>query len=589
VIATALVIVALFQTWSNHQAFDIDRVTFRKEATPSQEEAREDWHKAESDPAGFDAVNLPHFDAGYFRVDFSSTASRAQVEVYARDCLIEAYLDGELIFDQTGSKCRDCRFVGRKLCREVPLQLELSKSGPHVLALRTKNVRRKEYEWNRDFKTLWLEHEGNAAGWRALALLGLAFLLTMATIAIWRRSIDQAWIAVVGRLRRYRYVLLAVAVIMSLRVVVSPSYLTRDVSQATMVYVEHIVHADSWRLTQLDPVYHAAKHHGRSYMHKPPGLYYQYIPARLWFGFTHLYFVYLARLPGFLGDLLIGLGLFVIVRRKTLSPFLGNLAAVTYLAAPGPFMFFGYAGRVDSLPIAFLLLAANNMHRRRFSVYLGLSALHKQFAVLAGPWFLFRPGMFRKVLLAALFTLVLMAPYILDDPRLVIERMVSPQLTKAVSGLTWMHSLSSLGVTDATATASAITVGYIVTLFVLSPFLSGNPHRVLAWIYVGFILFARNIAEHYMLWPAPFLIAHCFISKRTFPLVIFGALQISGFMRNEVTNMLPQLQRRDFSLVMGAILAAYVLSELPHLLRPREAWRRAVDAVKRQRWVRRWS
>ena len=582
-VAAIAVFVAGLQTWRNHRELDVELVTFRPTASDG-------WQDPTEEPDGFVEVALPHFHAGHFRVDFETTEQRTHVDVYARDCLLEAYLDGVQVFEQAASKCRNCSYVGGRNCGSTRLDLDLGRPGSHVLALRTHNVSKSDRMASRDFKTLWLEHDGNAGGWRALALVGLAFLLTMAVLGLRCRSVDRAWIAVVGRLRRYRYVLLAAAVVMSLRVVVSPAALTGDVTQATMVYVENIVHADSWRLTQLDPVYEAAKHRGKSYMHKPPGLYYQYIPARLWFGFTHLYYIYLARLPGMLGDLLIGLGLFVIVRRKTRSSFLANLAAVVYLASPGTFLVNGLIGRVDSLPVAFLLLAANNLHRRRFSIYFGLSALFKQLAVIAGPWLLLRPGMFRKVILAALFTLVLMSPFVFDDPRLLFERMVSPQLAKPVSGLTWMASLKPVfGIADVGSAASAITVGYLIALLGLSPFLAGDAHRVLAWIYVSFVLFARNIAEHYMLWPAPFLIAYCFIGRRIFPLVIFGALQMSGLMMNDRSSLLPGAIRPHFALAMGVILACYVLYELPHLFRPRQAWQRTVDTLHRLRGLRRGS
>jgi len=533
------------------------------------------------DPLLFSDVNLPHFHAGYFRLHFTSTASFVELDVYARDCLLEAYLDGKPVFERSRDTCRNCRFVGWRRCGRVVLDLDLSSPGPHVLALRTHNVPARDYKYRRDFKTLWVEYEKNAAGWRALALFGFAFLLTIGVLAIRRRSLDDAWSALTGTIWRYRVVIVAAVVVMSLRVIVSRADLTGDVTQATMVYVEHIVNADSWRLTKLDPVYTAAKHSGTSYMHKPPGLYYQYIPARLIFGFTYLYYVYLARLPGIIGDFLIAIGLFIIVRRKLGEEWLANLAALTYLAARAPFMFFGYVGRVDALPIAFLLFAANNMHRARFSLYFGLSALHKQFAVFAGPWFLFRPGMGKKVVLAALFTLTLMAPYLLDDPLLVLERMVSPQLTKTVYGMTWTHNLTRLGVTDLSSVASAITVAYVIVLFCVSPFLSGDPHRVLAWIYVSFVLFARNMAEHYLLWPAPFLIAYAFIGKRAFPLLIFGVLQMSGFMLNDVNNMLPKSMRYDFALAQGIILALYVAIEFPQIFRPRESWQRATEALRR--------
>ena len=575
-IAAAMVVVGVALAWRSYQEFRVERVTYQRFASDG-------WEAPGADPLMFGEVNLPHFHAGYYRLEFTSTASFVEVDVYARDCLMEAYLDGELVFERDKDSCGNCSFVGKRRCGRVVLDLDFGEPGPHVLALRTHNVWSRDYKWSRDFKTLWVEYEKNAAGWRALALFGFAFLLTIGVMAFRRRSLERGWSVMVATLWRYRYVLVAAAVVMSLRVVVSRADLTGDVSQATMVYVEHIVNADSWRLTKLDPVYTAAKHSGTSYMHKPPGLYYQYLPARLIFGFTYLYYVYLARLPGIIGDFLIAIGLFIIVRRKTGEDWLANLAAITYLAAPGPFMFFGYVGRVDALPIAFLLFAANNMHRNRFSLYFGLSALHKQFAVFAGPWFLFRPGMARKVVLAAVFTLVCMAPYLLDDPGLVFERMVSPQLTKAVSGLTWMHNLTKFGVTDLSSVASAITVGYVVVLLCLSPFLSGDPHRVIAWIYVSFVLFARNMAEHYLLWPAPFLIAYAFIGRRAFPLLIFGVLQMSGFMLNDANNMLPKSMRHDFALAQGIILALYVALELPQIFRPRESWRRWAEALNQWR------
>jgi hypothetical protein len=65
--------------------------------------------------------------------------------------------------------------------------------------------------------------------------------------------------------------------------------------------------------------------------------------------------------------------------------------------------------------------------------------------------------------------------------------------------------------------------------------------------------------------------------------VIFGVLQMSGLMMNDRGSLLHGDVRHQFSLALGVILAVYVLSELPHLLRPRETWRRAVEAVNRLR------
>ena len=120
-----------------------------------------------------------------------------------------------------------------------------------------------------------------------------------------------------GRVRRYRIVIFGYCLIAFIRIAVSPAHLTTDVNQATHLYVENIVHKTDWAYATLADDYTAAKHKGSSYMHKPPGLYYQYVPARVYFGFTRIYATYMARIPGLFGDLIIALVLLPVVRRKT--------------------------------------------------------------------------------------------------------------------------------------------------------------------------------------------------------------------------------------------------------------------------------
>ena len=58
----------------------------------------EDGSKELDDPGkGFRTVNLPYMRPGLFQVDFVSNQSTLDLDVYAQDCLVEAFLDGKRI------------------------------------------------------------------------------------------------------------------------------------------------------------------------------------------------------------------------------------------------------------------------------------------------------------------------------------------------------------------------------------------------------------------------------------------------------------------------------------------------------------
>jgi len=562
-LAFTLLGMSLGRVRANVQGFDIQRVDFAHKKLKR-------WVAPKRNNKGFRQVKLPFFKAaGHFRVRFRTPLKRLALELYGRDCVTQAWLDGKRIYKRQGG-CRQCGYFGnkkKKLCKSVELDLAIE-PGEHLLAVKTYNVRKRDYMGSRDMRTFWIEHEGDAAGWRALAALCSLYLLAMMFFLGRRWSLQRFWIATVGRIKRYRFLLLTFAFCGVLRVVISPAHLTGDVSQATHLYVENLVHKTDWKFTKLDRDLTAAKHRGKSYMHKPPGLYYQYVPARLLFGYTHFYVVYLSRLPGFLGDFLIAYALYRLVRRRTRQEVFARLAVVLYLFAPGTFLVNAVIGRVDALPVAFLALALNHIDRKRFSIYFGLAALHKQLAVLVGPWLLLRHKMGRKVLLAGLITLLLMAPFLLDNADLVFERMTKPQLAKGISGLSWMSNLSDWGVEHKRLWASRITIAYFGLLVFISPFLRGEPHRVAGLIYVSFLLFARNVAEHYLLWAAPFLIAHFCISRRTLPLMLFGIIQMSGMLHNDRFQIARGALIRPVSLVIAGSLAVYVLVEARELVQP---------------------
>ncbi len=560
---------------ANADAFAVERVDF-------SHKKRKHWAKPKRNNKGFRKVNLPFFKAaGYFRVRFRSPVKQLDLELYGRDCVTEAWLDGKRVYKRRGG-CRHCGYFTnkkRKRCQAVELALPIEGPGEHLLAVKTHNVRKRDYMGSRDMRTFWIEHRGDAAGWRALVLLCSIYLLALVFCLGRRWSLQRFWVAMVGRIKRYRFLLAAFAFCGLLRVVISPAHLTGDVSQATHLYVENLVHKTDWKLTKLHRDYTAAKHRGKSYMHKPPGLYYQYLPVRLVFGYTHFYVVYLSRFPSWLGDFLIAYALYRLVRRRSREELFAKLAVVLYLFAPGTFLVNAVIGRVDALPVGFLMLAINYVDRKRFSIYFGLAALHKQLAVLVGPWLLLRSKMGRKVLLAGLITLLLMAPFLLDNADLVFERMTKPQLAKGISGLSWMSNLADWGVENKRLWASRITLFYFGALVVISPFLRGEPHRVVAFVYVSFLMCARNVAEHYLLWAAPFLIAHFCISRRTLPLMLFGIIQMSGMLHNDRFQIVRGELTRPVSLVIACSLAVYVLVEGRELLQPLVAAREYRDRL----------
>ncbi len=337
--------ISLGRVRTNAQAFAIARIGFTKKKVKR-------WVDPKRNEKGFREVKLPFFrNAGHFRVRFRTASKQLNLELYGRDCVTEAWLDSKRVYERRG-KCRQCGYVGRKPCQAVELALPIEAPGEHLLAVKTHNVRKRDRMGSRDMRSFWIEHEGNAAGWRALAFFCSVYLLALSFFLGRRWSFQRFWVAMVGRIKRYRFLLMAFAFCGALRVVVSPAALTGDVSQATHLYVENLIHKTDWKLTELHPDYTAAKHRGKSYLHKPPGLYYQYVPARLLFGYTHFYRVYLSRLPGWLGDILIAFALYRLVRRKSRQEFFAKLAVVLYLFAPGTFLVNAVIGRDDALPVA---------------------------------------------------------------------------------------------------------------------------------------------------------------------------------------------------------------------------------------------
>jgi len=582
----AVTVVALSMVFSgamagaikNHLAFRILGETFAKKAEKG-------WSKPGAPPPGFASVNYPYFlEAGHHRLRFATHRQRIRLEVYALDCVQEIFVDGRRVYKRI-KKCRNSRFITRKnnlRSEPVVLDITVDEPGEHVLGVTNYNARGRDVSYARDLRMVFVEHHGRAGAERVLAFFsGLALLLLGYARLRGRRLavVVRRWLA---WRRRYAFVLLAFAVVMVVRAAVSTTHLTGDVHHATLLYVENIFHKSDLHFAALDPQYTAAKYWGKSYMHKPAGLYYQYIPTRWLLGYTHFYRVYASRLPGLLGDLLISVTLWRMIFRYRRRKREADAGVALYLLSPVVFFVNGYIGRVDALPVALLFMAVANERRWRYALYLGASVGTKQLAVLAGPFLALRPKLFTKTMVAALVTIAMIGPFFFDNPELWLERMTKPQLDKPMSGLTWMSNLKNWGYLDREL-PNQITLRFIMSLPLLALLTDRKtpPYRTMAFLYVGFMLFARNVAEHYLLWSAPFLIVVFIVHRHALAASTYFLVQVAGLLNNDRMKLISSDPAKEFALLLGFILAIYFFTEALHVLSPRDLVARLYEPFAR--------
>lgn len=466
-----------------------------------------DWEEADFTSDDLTPVHLPYFlEDGVFRVAFESDATKLDLDLWAQDCVVRAFVDGTLVYEQTQG-CERCEVFSEKPERRCPLvrfTANLSEGGTHVLAVRTKNKPDKDLPNRRDGKLFWVQHDTAAFGARVAALLCFVVLAACAW-SRWRHgAFTHALVQFAAFASRRRAFLILVAVTIATRMIVTPTMITTDVSQSAMLYAEDLVQRSDFHFTQLLPEYTAAKYGGASHMHKPPGVYYQYAIPRVFFGFSDVYYRYLTRVPPLLGDILIAWVLLIVIgsRRSEES---GIVAAAAYLLNAGVFATDGILARPDSLAIALLLLAMVDTTRTRFSIFLGLAVAWKHLALLVTPWFAFQRESLRRLVIAGVVTLVLCAPYLLDDPALFLQRLTLPQLEKGVTGLAWIENLNALGwPPEVVATIGRVlTVGFMLALIVLPFVTRPDAFGTVAITFALFVVCAKNVHEHYILWSIP--------------------------------------------------------------------------------------
>ena len=161
-------------------------------------------------------------------------------------------------------------------------------------------------------------------------------------------------------------------------------------------------------------------------MHKPPGLYYQFVLLRWVFSFGYIFYIYLTAVPSLVGDLLIATVLYSVFTRYA-SKGAAQAIVVLYLMSAGIFLASAIVNRVDCIPIALLALAVLNqgeggsscisawLLRRSRLLYLPFRGFSSMGKPLKNPfgWAGYPSGL---------------SPYLLDDPQLFAQRLALPQL-----------------------------------------------------------------------------------------------------------------------------------------------------------------
>lgn len=561
IVCGSLLAIAGWQIARNQDAFTVIGTDFNGARKAG------DWSKPGPNPPGFEPVVLPYLhDDGVFRSRFTSDRSTLDLDLFAEDCVMDVFVDGKRVYKRD-KKCKRCATFAkntRNRCESVHVSVDLKPQDEHLLAVRTANER--EYHDNRyrDQMMYWVEHGQNGFVWRLLAVLsGLGLLLALA-FAVRRHEMTSALRCWGDGLWRYRALIVLFVFAASARFMFAERMVTTDVYQSALIYTENLVNKQGTDFMTIDPQYaRAAKYDGKSHLHKPPALYYQFAIPRVVFGWTEVYYKYLIRVPGMLGDLIIAFVLFGVVRRFRGNDSDGVMAAALFLLNPGTFITTSVVNRVDALPIGLVMLAMANSHRRRFVLYLGVAVALKQLAVLVVPWFMLHRKMWPKLFAAGGVTLLLCAPYLLDDPKLFMERIMLAQYQKAPTGISWMHSLRGSGVSSRVLTL--VFFGLLLTLPVL---IRPNRWVGVALTYSLFVTFAKSLHEHYILWSTGALLIVAMGYRRLLPMLAFGVGTIGMVLENEGYHWLDARLKLEWGIVTAVV---YLLAVIDMIWMSRKA------------------
>ena len=301
----AVTMVSAYVVSANHQAFDVVSVHYASKGSKA-------WH---TDQKGFRPVNLPFMEPGRFHVDFSSDQTHLNLDVYAQDCLMEAFLDGQRIMPRK-KKCQFCYTFHpqpSKRCGTTPLTLDVTPGTTHRLAIRTQRGR------SYDRPMLFSSTSILTFQWRSRFVAFVCFVF-----GVYRRRRYGRKLGVLARRagdtcgNLGAFVFLIVCAVLA-RLLMAPVHQTGDIYQSALVYAEDFFHKSA-QIMRTSRATISRPSMAENRICKPPGLYYQFVFLRWLFNFGPIFYLYLTAIPSLVGDLMLAYVIYMACNPYEIEP-----------------------------------------------------------------------------------------------------------------------------------------------------------------------------------------------------------------------------------------------------------------------------
>ncbi|MFH0863087.1 MAG: hypothetical protein V1875_08685 [Candidatus Altiarchaeota archaeon] len=514
---------SVFLAYRHEQAFRITSVEYSRNGSPYRDAPMPFW--------GGD---------GTFIINYTTNRESIRLIFFANDCVQEIEIEGKRVYEAECTHCKDCSGLGARMA--------VNPNTANTIKVKTKNLD--------DLPAFFIENAESSLVARVSAISSFICLLGM----IWIRSrgemlrefLQKAFKALSTNRYMAAVIILSFAVQLTLAVSTTRS---QDV-QNWVVWTESLFHNGRLDLTSLHPDFRYIEN---LYMNKPPGAYlYPFAIIRALFGFSHVYLLYLTRLPPILGTLIAGYAIWDILR-----PIGGKsaiIAASAYLLNPAVWVEAAVQGKHDALTIAFLLLAVKNLEKGRFPIYFGLSVLGKQFALFCLPWIIMGRRMLKPAVYAGTIFIILALPFLAYNPLLFIKRMIVTHTEDMPNRLSWMSTVGLDANNEGVLITKAFLALYFIMLMAGAHFIKTDEYRSTAIVYCLFILFSKTVQDQYFLWTLPFLLLAHFSHRRLIlpAAYVVGSLSILFSFEGTQFTLGPDYQKIWNMLIAVAYLAACI-------------------------------
>jgi hypothetical protein len=518
---------SLYKVDESMGAFHVENVAYSKNGTD------------------FRLIDLPFFaNDGYFIINFTTNKKDLRLNFFVGDCIEYGAMNGQKFYQ---GECTPC-----KHCRGVRGAGTFDENKVNTLYLKTKTISSRAF--------VIVENSENDFIWRSLSIIAVLTLIVVAFEKAAGREIREDMSGIYSKAIKNNAIVSLLILSLAIQLFVSQWGQSVDVRD-WLVRAENMVHKKDWSFMKLDPDYSFSE---AWYMGKPPGAYlYFFIPLRLLFGFNHIYSFYLVKLPPIFGTLLVGYMIWRVLASRIKSRRIPVIAAGMYALNPGVILVSAYLGKHDSLTIGVLLLALANLGMCKFIVYFGLSILGKQLPALMAPWLILQRKQFKETLLAILLFLLLVLPFLIDDPVLFFERLIMMHADKSTIGLSWIVYLDSLGAANVLFISKILLALYLLTITLVAFGTKTDAYVAGAVVFALLVTFSKVVLEQYIMWALPFLIIAYFCTKKKSAMAAFVVGSVSSIIYNEDFKLLPV----EILNVLSVILALVYLWAAADLVR----------------------